>query len=131
MEQCRACGIVLFKKLVNTISILMKNTHILSTAVLIAALFATACNNRTSGSSAPIDSSNQAGMSEAQYTEGNPGPTIDTTVQSRDQYSRDTLGQRAQQTQPTGNGTNSSNTSDARTTSGSANHGDADGDRKR
>jgi hypothetical protein len=35
------------------------------------------------------------------------------------------------QNQPVGNGTNSSNTTDKTTTSGSANHGDADKDRKK
>ena len=115
---------------VEPIKTTMKNITLTITAILLAAIVTTSCINRTGGSSTPIDSSNQAGRSEAQYGEGQPASTIDTTVQARDQYSRDTLGQRARQVQPNGNGSNSSNTSDARTTSGSANNGDADKDRK-
>jgi hypothetical protein len=89
------------------------------------------CSDTTGGQSTPVDSSNISGQSPVQYSEGMPSNTIDSTVQARDQYSRDTLGQRAGQTQPSGNGTNTSNTMDARTNSGSANQGDADQDHKR
>jgi hypothetical protein len=109
----------------------MKTTQFSFSVLIVGCAMFAACGDNTSGVSTPIDSVNQAGKSDVQYTEGTPTTTIDTTIQARDQYSRDTLGNRAGQTQPSGNGTNSSNTSDARTTSGSSNNGDADKDRKK
>jgi len=109
----------------------MKTTQFSITSLIIGCTMFAACDDNTGGTSTPIDSVNQTGKSAVQYSEGSPTTTIDTSIQARDQYSSDTLGTRAGQTQPSGNGTNTSNTSDARTTSGSANNGDADKDRKK
>lgn len=99
---------------------------------LLAATFFIAfasCGNSESGQSTPIDSTVQNGTAPVQYSEGTPESTADTTIQQRDAMRGDTMNQG--RGTATGNGTNSSNTSDARTTTGSANHGDADGDRKK
>lgn len=105
---------------------------IYSAGTLLLAIFAlSACNDGSKGSSVPVDSTNASGTAPVDYSAGQPTNTADYSTAGRDQYSSDTLGDRAGQTQPTGNGTNTSNTSDARTTAGSANNGDADRDRKR
>lgn len=108
----------------------MKTTFFLPVAIA-CAFVASSCNNQTSGTSQPIDSVNQKGHAPVDYQEGSTANPTDTTRNSRDQYSEDTLGTRAERTVPSGHGTNSSNTTDSRTTSGSANHGDADQDRKK
>src|SRR5690349_17079962 len=82
----------------NKSNYIMKTTSLSLTALFVAATFFSACNDNTGGSSTPIDSVNQAGKSDVQYSEGTPTTTIDTTIQARDQYSRDTLGMRAGQT---------------------------------
>lgn len=99
-------------------------------AVIASSVLLGACSDTTGGKSTSTDSSNQNGIAPVQYSEGTPSTTIDTTAAARDQYSRDTLGQRAGRTQPNGDGSNTSNTMDARTNSGSANNGDADRDKK-
>jgi hypothetical protein len=76
------------------------------------------------------------GTGPVQYSEVTPDTPTDTTIQAHDQRMRDTMaGQPNQKTlpqnTPVGNGSNTSNTTDARTTSGSANNGDADKDRKK
>lgn len=99
-------------------------------AVMIA--LASCGNNSEGGSSTPIDSTVQNGTAPVNYQEGTPTTTIDTTIQQRDAMRGDTMNQSTSMSnQPNGNGANSSNTTDKRTTSGSSANGDADGDRKR
>jgi hypothetical protein len=103
-------------------------------AVILCSL--SACGNSEGGQTAPIDSTNLNGTAPAQYSEGTPGTTVDTTVHQRDANIKDTLSggtnqKTLPQNKPQGNGANTSNTTDARTTTGSANNGDADMDRKR
>jgi hypothetical protein len=100
-------------------------------AFLLALCALNSCSNSGGGNSIPVDSTNATGAAPVDYSADNPGSPADYSNTARDQYNRDTLGDRAGQTEPVGNGTNTSNTSDARTTPGSANNGDADGDRKR
>ncbi len=89
-------------------------------------------NNRESGTSTPIDSTVRSGTAPVNYQAGMPDNTTDTSIRQRDAMRGDTMGQRTSApNQPNGNGTNSSNTTDKRTTSGSSANGDADGDRKR
>ena len=88
------------------------------------------------GQSAPIDSTNQNGTAPAQYSEGTPDTRTDTTIHQHDANIKDSLsGGPAQRTlpqnTPQGNGSNTSNTTDRKTTTGSANDGDADRDRKK
>jgi hypothetical protein len=111
----------------------MKKNFLLNTVPILGlCLVLAACGDSgDNAQSAPIDSTNQSGIAPAQPVEGTPGSTIDPTVQARDQYQQDTLGDRSGTPPPVGNGTNTSNTSDARTTTGSSNNGDADGDRKK
>lgn len=96
-----------------------------------------ACGDSSEGGqTAPIDSTNAAGIAPAQYSEGTPENRVDTTIYQHDANMKDTLsGGREQRTlpqnRPQGNGSNTSNTTDARTTTGSANQGDADKDHKR
>jgi hypothetical protein len=111
----------------------MKQNSLLNTGLSLALCFLlSACGDANDNAqSAPIDSTNQSGIAPAQPTEGTTMTTTDPTVHARDQYQQDTLGNRSGTTPPVGNGTNTSNTSDARTTTGSSNTGDADGDRKK
>jgi hypothetical protein len=97
------------------------------------ALIIASCGSDTEGGkSTPIDSTVQNGTAPVDYQGGTPTETIDTTMQRRDAMRGDTMGQStAPMNQPNGNGANSSNTTDKRTTSGSSANGDADGDRKR
>jgi hypothetical protein len=105
----------------------------LAKTLLAATLFTAfaSCDNSEGGQSTPIDSTIQNGTAPAQYSEGTPETTIDTTIHKHDDMQRDTMNQGRARGTASGNGTNSSNTSDARTTTGSANNGDADGDRKK
>jgi hypothetical protein len=104
-------------------------------AILALACCALAACGGESGSSTSIDSTNNLGTAPAQYTEGTPENRIDTSMQGHDARMKDTIRSGGAgtlpQNQPVGNGTNSSNTTDKTTTSGSANHGDADKDRKK
>jgi hypothetical protein len=111
----------------------MKKRTLSQTAFLLSSIlvFSACGSDTTGGQSTPIDSTNQSGVAPAQEVEGTPTSPVDPTVQARDQYQQDTLGNRAGTTPPAGNGTNTSNTTDARTTTGSSNQGDADGDRKK
>lgn len=109
----------------------MKTNFFIAAALALSCSLLAACGDSSTGANTvPIDSTNQTGAAPVQYSEGG-SSVVDTNSAARDAYSRDTLGRRAGATLPDGHGTNSSNTSDARTTSGSANNGDADKDRKK
>lgn len=78
---------------------------------------AASCNNSETGSSTPVDSTVQNGTAPVDYQSGAGGMTADTTMQHRDDLTSDTMGQSRMQT-PTAPATG--NTTDPRTTSGSA-----------
>ncbi len=107
----------------------MNARHISPLAIAMAVALTACGNGSETGSSTPIDSTNMSGVAPAQYSEGTSGPTIDTTIHRHDSTMADTNGRAA--LGPQGMGANTSNTTDRRTTSGSANSGDADGDRKK
>jgi hypothetical protein len=89
------------------------------------------CGNEA-GRSTSIDSTNNNGIAPAQYSEGAPETRIDTSIKQHDAKMRDSVaGTQNTSANPVGTGTNTSNTTDKTTTSGSANHGDADKDRKK
>ena len=106
------------------------------TTLLAAALLSvlTSCGDSQNAVNTPIDSTNVNGTAPADYTEGGTNPQLDTSSARHDAYVRDTVtaSQRTlPQNMPQGRGANTSNTTDQRTTSGSANNGDADKDRKK
>lgn len=104
---------------------------------LVSGIFLTlaACGNDTTegAKSTPVDSTNMTGAAPVQYTSGDSGigDNARTTAPMHSLSSGDSIQNRNNYQEPTGQGTNTSNTTDRRTTSGSANNGDADGDIKR
>ncbi len=102
----------------------------LSTAIVLMALCgAGACSDSTGGKSTPIEQTKENGAAPVQQTEGTPTTTIDTTMQQHTDQIK--TGQDMQRidtsTMPphASAGSGASNTTDKRTTSGSANDGKA------
>lgn len=103
-----------------------------------AALAISSCGNDSEyGRSTQLDSTKNQGTAPVDYSAGRPTQTTDTHQVSPSGEAAVEARQQAQQSNdPNGptsnsNGANTSNTTDRTTTSGSANNGDADGDRKR
>lgn len=86
------------------------------------------------GRSTAVDSTNLMGKAPVEYSAGQPAQKTDTTQNTETQEMKAEHAQGAASNAGTGaygNGANTSNTTDKTTTSGSANNGDADGDRKK
>jgi len=104
----------------------MKNFSTYSISLGIALVIGTSCNNQEGAKSTPIDATNEAGAAPVQYQGGSPDMTIDTTMQTvpTDKRARqDNQNNRSMQDAQSGNNNNQqaqSNTTDPKTTSGSA-----------
>lgn len=100
---------------------------LLSSAILL--LFLASCSDTTGGKSTPTDSTVNNGQAPVQYSEGTPATPVDTTNNqrteqlnaARDQMRSDT----SNQPPHASTGSGASNTTDKRTTTGSANDGKA------
>ena len=112
---------MVFITFANTKAVAMKSFSMLS-LTFSAALLAASCGGNNSGAgyghSAPIDSTNKNGTAPVQYSAQDPQNPTDTSMQRK---THDLSVQDQQATQkPTDTTVNSSNTTDARATSGSA-----------
>lgn len=97
-------------------------------------LLASCGNDTTEGAkSTPVDSTNMSGTAPVEYTAADSGigDNATTTAPMHSMSGGDSVQNANNYQRPTGQGANTSNTTDKRTTSGSANNGDADGDIKR
>ncbi len=87
------------------------------------------CGNSTGGQSTPTDATVRDGTAPVQYSEGTPGTTVDTTNNRRTeqlQTARKTARTDTMNEPPHASaGSGASNTTDKRTTAGSANDGQA------